>query len=72
MWSRWRSGRLDAHADDPGFSPAIVTSLPRRRRQDQEIARSIAASGVPTLIVMEGGHAVADLGTNVAAFLSGF
>jgi acetoin utilization deacetylase AcuC-like enzyme len=36
------------------------------------IAARIAALGMPTLIVMEGGYAVAALGDNVAAFLSGF
>lgn len=36
------------------------------------IARRIAALGLPTLIVMEGGYAVDALGANVAAFLSGF
>ncbi|HZG45334.1 MAG TPA: histone deacetylase family protein, partial [Allosphingosinicella sp.] len=36
------------------------------------IARDIAALGLPTVIVMEGGYAVDALGANVAAFLSGF
>jgi acetoin utilization deacetylase AcuC-like enzyme len=36
------------------------------------LAGRIAALGVPTLIVMEGGYAVDRLGANVAAFLSGF
>jgi acetoin utilization deacetylase AcuC-like enzyme len=36
------------------------------------IARDIAALGLPTVIVMEGGYAVGALGANVAAFLSGF
>jgi acetoin utilization deacetylase AcuC-like enzyme len=36
------------------------------------LARRIAATGVPTLIVMEGGYAVEALGANVAEFLSGF
>jgi acetoin utilization deacetylase AcuC-like enzyme len=36
------------------------------------IARRVAALGVPTLIVMEGGYAVEALGANVAAFLTGF
>jgi acetoin utilization deacetylase AcuC-like enzyme len=36
------------------------------------IAGQIAALGLPTLIVMEGGYAVDALGDNVAAFLSGF
>ena len=32
----------------------------------------IAALGLPTLILMEGGYAVDALGANVASFLSGF
>jgi acetoin utilization deacetylase AcuC-like enzyme len=36
------------------------------------LARDIAASRLPTVIVMEGGYAVDALGANVAAFLSGF
>ncbi len=36
------------------------------------IARDIAALGLPTVIVMEGGYAVDALGANVAAFLGGF
>lgn len=41
--------------------------------QDYALAgRRIAAAGVPTLVVMEGGYAVEALGANVAEFLSGF
>lgn len=36
------------------------------------MAARIAALGLPTLIVMEGGYAIDALGANVAAFLSGF
>ena len=36
------------------------------------LARDIAACGWPTVIVQEGGYAVAALGDNVASFLSGF
>jgi acetoin utilization deacetylase AcuC-like enzyme len=36
------------------------------------LARSIGALGLPTVVVMEGGYAVDDLGRNVAAFLDGF
>ena len=36
------------------------------------MARSIAALGLPTLVVMEGGYAVDALGANVAEFLGGF
>jgi len=37
-----------------------------------EIGRRIAALGLPTAILMEGGYAVDALGANVASFLSGF
>ncbi|MEA3002447.1 MAG: hypothetical protein QOH81_1235 [Sphingomonadales bacterium] len=36
------------------------------------IGRRIAALGLPTLLLMEGGYAVDALGANVASFLSGF
>jgi acetoin utilization deacetylase AcuC-like enzyme len=36
------------------------------------LASDIAALGLPSLIVMEGGYAVSALGANVAAFLDGF
>ena len=36
------------------------------------MARRMAALGVPTVILMEGGYAVEALGANVAEFLSGF
>jgi acetoin utilization deacetylase AcuC-like enzyme len=36
------------------------------------MARRIAALGLPTLVLMEGGYAVDALGANVAGFLSGF
>ena len=38
----------------------------------RSIASRIAAAGLPTLILMEGGYAVEALGANVAEFLSGF
>jgi acetoin utilization deacetylase AcuC-like enzyme len=41
-------------------------------RDYKPMARRIAAMGLPTLIVMEGGYAVDALGANVAAFLEGF
>lgn len=36
------------------------------------LGRDIAAAGLPTAIVMEGGYAIDALGANVARFLSGF
>jgi len=45
----------------------------RLGREDYcEIAHRIASIGLPTLIVMEGGYAIDQLGLNVAALLSGF
>jgi acetoin utilization deacetylase AcuC-like enzyme len=36
------------------------------------LGAGVAAIGLPTLVVMEGGYAVADLGRNVEAFIGGF
>jgi acetoin utilization deacetylase AcuC-like enzyme len=56
----------DTFEGDPISHFAIRTAdFPR-------IAERIASLGLPTLIVMEGGYAVDALGTNVAAFLTGF
>jgi acetoin utilization deacetylase AcuC-like enzyme len=56
----------DTFAGDPISQFALQT-------QDYTpIAQSIAALGLPTVIVMEGGYAVDALGANVAAFLAGF
>ena len=56
----------DTYAGDPISHFSIETA------DYAVIARRIASLGLPTLIVMEGGYAVGDLGGNVAAFLSGF
>ena len=36
------------------------------------LGRDIAASGLPTVLLMEGGYAIPALGANLASFLSGF
>ncbi|MEO7635300.1 MAG: histone deacetylase family protein [Sphingomicrobium sp.] len=56
----------DTYAGDPISYFALQTA------DYTPMARRIAALGVPTLIVMEGGYAVDALGANVAAFLGGF
>ncbi|WP_294037436.1 histone deacetylase family protein [Sphingopyxis sp.] len=56
----------DTHSSDP------ISSFALEREDYSELADAIAALGVPTLVLMEGGYAVGDLGLNVAAFLSGF
>jgi len=56
----------DTHKSDP------ISSFALERKDYGDLASDIAALAVPTLIVMEGGYAVDDLGHNVAAFLEGF
>jgi acetoin utilization deacetylase AcuC-like enzyme len=56
----------DTFAGDPISHFAIETA------EFAEMGRDIAALGLPTAIVMEGGYAVEALGANVSSFLSGF
>ncbi len=68
----WRARLLiisfgaDTHSSDP------ISHFGLEREDYDALARQIAALDLPTLVVMEGGYAVGDLGRNVAAFLSGF
>ena len=57
---------LDAHEDDPlkGFK---VTTAGFARA-----AQRIAAIGLPTVLVQEGGYLSPALGTNLASFLRGY
>ncbi|MGH6652289.1 MAG: histone deacetylase family protein [Sphingopyxis sp.] len=54
------------------FSGDPISSFKLERADYGDMARAIAGLGLPTLVVMEGGYAVGDLGGNVAAFLTGF
>ena len=56
----------DTFAGDPISGFVLATA------DYPEVAARVTALGVPTLIVMEGGYATAELGANVAAFLAGF
>lgn len=56
----------DTHASDP------ISHFALKREDYTELAKTIAALELPTLIVMEGGYAVGELGLNVAAFVDGF
>ena len=53
------------------FEGDPISNFALTRDDYAPIAAEIASLALPTLIVMEGGYAVADLGDNVAAFLSG-
>lgn len=56
----------DTFAGDP------ISHFKLETRDYHPMGQAIAALGLPTLIVMEGGYAVDALGDNVAGFLSGF
>lgn len=56
----------DTHEADP------ISHFRLKTGDYAPMARRIAALGLPTLIVMEGGYAVEALGPNVAEFLGGF
>jgi acetoin utilization deacetylase AcuC-like enzyme len=57
---------LDAHENDP-FKGFRVTTPGFAR-----IAAAIAALGLPSLIVQEGGYLQDDLGANLTSFLTGW
>jgi acetoin utilization deacetylase AcuC-like enzyme len=57
---------LDGYEKDP-FEGFRITTPGFGR-----IARAIGELGLPTVIVQEGGYNCADLGANVASFLTGF
>jgi acetoin utilization deacetylase AcuC-like enzyme len=56
----------DTHEADP------ISHFKLKTGDYAPMARRIAALGLPTLIVMEGGYAIDTLGANVAEFLGGF
>ena len=56
----------DTHEADP------ISHFKLKTSDYAPMAHRIAAMGLPTLIVMEGGYAVEALGANVAEFLGGF
>lgn len=57
---------FDAHAGDPTANLAVTAEGFRA------IGERIGSSGLPTLLVQEGGYIVEKLGDNLIAFLSGF
>ena len=56
----------DTYAADP------ISHFALERSDFTVLGAQIGQLGLPSLIVMEGGYATADLGDNVAAFLAGF
>ncbi|HEX8421578.1 MAG TPA: histone deacetylase family protein [Sphingomonas sp.] len=56
----------DTFVDDP------ISHFRLQRSDFVRLGQRVAALALPSVIVMEGGYATADLGDNVAAFLDGF
>ncbi|MEM6621803.1 MAG: histone deacetylase family protein [Pseudomonadota bacterium] len=57
---------LDAYREDPLKGMALST------KGFESIGKRVAAIGLPTVIVQEGGYLCPDLGANLTAFLTGF
>ncbi len=57
---------VDTFVDDP------ISHFQLREADFTQVGRRIAGLGKPTLFVMEGGYAVAEIGSNVVAVLTGF
>jgi acetoin utilization deacetylase AcuC-like enzyme len=70
--SRFAPGLLILSFGADTFSGDPISHFAIETGEYPVMAGRIAALGLPTLIVMEGGYAVAALGENVAAFLEGF
>jgi acetoin utilization deacetylase AcuC-like enzyme len=57
---------VDTFAEDP------ISTFRLRSPDFSSYGRIIGATALPTLFVLEGGYAVADIGVNVVNVLSGF
>ncbi len=57
---------VDTFEGDP------ISSFQLRRPEFERLGARLAALGLPTVFIMEGGYAVAEIGDNVAAVLGGF
>jgi acetoin utilization deacetylase AcuC-like enzyme len=68
----WQSRFLVVSFGADTFEADPICGFTLKREDYPLLGARIAAAGLPTVIVMEGGYAVDALGTNVAGFLSGF
>ncbi|MBP1860169.1 histone deacetylase family protein [Rhizobium herbae] len=85
-WARWSQSLEDACGKLVAYNPDVVVvslgvdtfekdpiSKFRLKTEDfPKIGERIARLGVPTLFVMEGGYAVAEIGVNAVSVLTGF
>ena len=54
------------------FERDPISSFRLRSADYRRVGEALARAGVPAVFVMEGGYAVAELGTNVVNVLEGF
>ena len=69
---RWGAAMLVVSFGADTFARDPISHFRLEQDDFARLGAKIAALDLPTLVVMEGGYAVAELGANVAAFLSGF
>jgi acetoin utilization deacetylase AcuC-like enzyme len=70
--TRWGAAMLVVSFGADTFARDPISHFQLERDDFARLGAAICERGLPTLVVMEGGYAVAELGANVAAFLSGF
>ncbi|MEO0501103.1 MAG: histone deacetylase family protein [Pseudomonadota bacterium] len=70
--AEWRPQILVISYGADTFASDPISAFRLKTEDYPEIGGRIAALDLPTVIVMEGGYAVDDLGANVGAFASGF
>ena len=85
-WQQWSAALEDGCRKVTAYAPDIPHRLAGRRYFEKDpisrfkltsedypkIGRRIAALGLPTLFVMEGGYAVDEIGVNAVGVLTGF
>ena len=70
--AQWNAAVLVVSFGADTFARDPISHFKLERDDFARLGAAIAERRLPTLIVMEGGYAIGDLGPNVAAFLSGF
>jgi len=85
-WENWSAALDDACGKLQAYSPDVVvvslgvdtfekdpiSQFKLKSADYPKIGRRIAALGLPTLFVMEGGYAVDEIGMNAVGVLTGF
>ena len=69
--AKWGARMLVVSFGADTFARDPISHFRLEEEDYRKLGRAISAAGLPTLVVMEGGYAVDQLGSNVAAFLSG-